>query len=123
MLISEQGYFVLASLQDGPLHGYPMLKRAAELSGGRVVMAAGTLYAVLDRLLSAELISLVSADIVDGRARKTYELTEQGKSALHDEAARLAAAARVVIERSEPAAARVLKPRSAPALNTFVAPA
>jgi DNA-binding PadR family transcriptional regulator len=43
-------YFVLAALLEGPLHGYAIMKRAEEMSGGRVRLATGTLYAALDRL-------------------------------------------------------------------------
>src|ERR1700684_3360400 len=46
----EPTYFLLASLLDGPLHGYAIIQRAAELSDGRVRMATGTLYTALDRL-------------------------------------------------------------------------
>ena len=46
----EPTYFVLASLLDGPLHGYAIIQRTGELSGGRVRLATGTLYMVLDRL-------------------------------------------------------------------------
>jgi DNA-binding PadR family transcriptional regulator len=46
----EPTYFVLASLLDGPLHGYAIIRRAAQLSGGRVRLATGTLYTALDRL-------------------------------------------------------------------------
>ena len=52
----EPTYFVLASLLGGPLHGYAIIKRAGELSGGRVRLATGTLYTALDRLTRAGLI-------------------------------------------------------------------
>jgi PadR family transcriptional regulator PadR len=32
----EPSYFILASLIDGPLHGYAILNRVGELSEGRV---------------------------------------------------------------------------------------
>ena len=32
----EPTYFVLAALLAGPLHGYAIIKRAEEMSGGRV---------------------------------------------------------------------------------------
>jgi PadR family transcriptional regulator PadR len=38
----EPTYFVLASLLDGPLHGYGIIKRVADLSDGRVRLATGT---------------------------------------------------------------------------------
>jgi DNA-binding PadR family transcriptional regulator len=89
-------YFVLASLQDGPLHGYGMIERAAELSGGRVRLATGTLYAALDRLTGEGYVSLVGEKIVAGRVRRAYGLTGAGLTALHAEAERMERASRVV---------------------------
>src|SRR5260370_16042665 len=87
-------YFVLASLLDGPLHGYAIIKRAAELSGNRVRIATGTLYTALDRLTAAGYVRLVREEIVNGRARRTYGLTDSGAAEPRAEAARVAAAAR-----------------------------
>ena len=39
----EPTYFVLAALLREPLHGYAIMKRAEELSEGRVRLATGTL--------------------------------------------------------------------------------
>ncbi len=55
MTIREQSYYALAALMDGPLHGYAIIKRAEDLSDGRVRMAAGTLYAALDPEATTEL--------------------------------------------------------------------
>ncbi|MEU8284750.1 PadR family transcriptional regulator [Micromonospora sp. NPDC048905] len=96
----EPTYFILAALQDEPLHGYAIVKRALELSDGRVRLTTGTLYAALDRLTGEEMVRVAEETVVNGRARRTYELTERGLSALHEEAARLIAAARVVRDRS-----------------------
>jgi PadR family transcriptional regulator PadR len=101
----EPTYFVLASLLDGPLHGYAIIKRTGELSGGRVRLATGTLYTALDRLAGEGYIRPVSEEIVNGRARRSYGLTGPGTAALHAEAERMAAAARVVTSRSGPRAA------------------
>ena len=92
----EPTYFVLASLLDGPLHGYAIIKRATELSGGRVRMATGTLYTALDRLAGEGYVQVVREEIVNGRARRSYGLTEPGAAALRAEAARMAAAAQLV---------------------------
>ncbi len=94
-------YFVLASLLDGPLHGYAIIKRAEELSGGRVRMATGTLYTALDRLAAEGYIRPVSEEIVNGRARRSYGLTGPGTGALHAEADRMAAAAQLVTSRAQ----------------------
>src|SRR5690348_14807423 len=95
----EPTYFVLASLLDGPLHGYGIIKRAEELSGGRVRLAAGTLYGALDRLASEGLVSETGRERVEGRERRYYALTDQGRSVLADEAERMAAASRAVMTR------------------------
>jgi DNA-binding PadR family transcriptional regulator len=95
----EPGYFVLASLLDGPLHGYAIMRRAEELSGGRVRLATGTLYTALDRLTVAGYVELVREEIVNGRARRSYGLTSSGAGALRAEATRMAEAARLVTDR------------------------
>ena len=41
MELRPASYFVLASLLDGPLHGYAISTRAAELSDGDVRLTAG----------------------------------------------------------------------------------
>ncbi|GLI00831.1 PadR family transcriptional regulator [Phytohabitans aurantiacus] len=99
MSIREPTYFALAALMDGPLHGYAIIKRAEELSDGRVRMAAGTLYAALDRLSAEGLLRVLSEEVVNGRARRYYGLTDEGVAVLRAEANRMAQAARVVTDR------------------------
>src|SRR5258708_15613554 len=67
----EPTYFVLAALLGGPLHGYGIIQRAGELSGGRVRLATGTLYTALDRLTAEGLLELVSEENVNRRAPPT----------------------------------------------------
>ena len=71
----------------GPLHGYAIIKRAEQLSGGRVRLATGTLYTALDRLTADGHVELVSEETVGGRVRRSYGLTEDGATALRAEAA------------------------------------
>jgi PadR family transcriptional regulator PadR len=92
----EPTYFVLATLLDGPLHGYAIIKRAEEMSGGRVRLATGTLYTALDRLTDEGYVRLVSEETVAGRVRRSYGLTDDGAAALRAEAQRMAEAARIV---------------------------
>ena len=94
----EPTYFVLAALLRGPLHGYAIMKRAGELSGGRVRLATGTLYTALDRLTAEGHIELVSEERAGGRIRRTYGLTEGGTAAQRAEALRMAEAARLVTD-------------------------
>jgi DNA-binding PadR family transcriptional regulator len=92
----EPTYFVLAALLAGPLHGYAIIKRAEELSDGRVRLATGTLYTALDRLTADGYVRLVSEEVVAGRVRRSYGLTDEGSAALRAEAQRMAEAARLV---------------------------
>src|ERR1700745_3479896 len=92
----ESTYFVLASLLRGPLHGYAIIKRAEQLSGGRVRLATGTLYTALDRLTADGYVELVSEETVGGGVRRSYGLTEGGGLAVWAEAQRMAEAARIV---------------------------
>jgi PadR family transcriptional regulator PadR len=94
----EPTYFILAALQDEPLHGYAIVTRAGELSQGRVKLATGTLYSALDRLAGEGLVESVREEVVNGRARRYYALTPGGRAALLAEAAVMAQAAQVVTE-------------------------
>jgi PadR family transcriptional regulator PadR len=101
MGMREPTYFILAALQQQALHGYAIIKQADELSGGQVRLATGTLYTALDRLTGEGLIRVADEEVVNGRARRYYTLTEQGREALQAEAVRLAEAARVVLPATQ----------------------
>jgi DNA-binding PadR family transcriptional regulator len=92
----EPTYLVLASLYEGPLHGYGIIKRTGELSAGRVRLVTGTLYTALDRLIRDGYVSVVSKEGVAGHVRRRYGLTGTGHSLLRAEAARIGQAAREV---------------------------
>jgi DNA-binding PadR family transcriptional regulator len=57
------------------------------------------LYAALDRLRGDELIEVDHEEIVDGRLRRYYRLSEEGGRQLAAEAARLQANATAAITR------------------------
>ena len=97
--LREPTYFILASLIDGPLHGYGIIKRAEALSDGRVRLAAGTLYGALDRLMDDGLVEEQGREVVEGRERRYYVLTESGQIVLADEARRMAASSQAVLVR------------------------
>ena len=82
--LTETTYYILLSLYE-PLHGYGIMQRAAELSGGRVRLAAGTLYGALNALVEKGWIMLLP---VEGR-KKEYRLTPRGLEVLQKELARL----------------------------------
>jgi DNA-binding PadR family transcriptional regulator len=99
MGMREPTYFLLAGLLDGRRHGYAIAQLARELSGGRVGLSAGTLYGALERLTDQGLITPVEEVRVGGRRRRVYELTEDGRAQLVEEAQRLREAADVVAAR------------------------
>ena len=105
MDLRPASYFVLASLLDGPLHGYAIAARAGELSDVEVRLTAGTLYGALDRMAARGLVQVDREEAVDGRLRRYYRLSDDGREAVVREADRLAAAARVV-QRPRPSIAR-----------------
>ena len=92
----EPTYFILAALQDGPLHGYGIIKRTLALSEGRLTLAAGTLYGALDRLVETGMVTAGPHYAEGGRPRRDYDLTQAGADAVVAESKRLAQAARAV---------------------------
>ena len=89
MALQEPTFLILTSLAQGRRHGYALIKDAAELSGGRVTLKVGTLYAALDRLSTEGLVAAAGEEVVDGRLRRFYELTEEGAASLADEVERM----------------------------------
>lgn len=107
-VLSESSFWILSSLAAGRRHGYGILQDVAALSGGSTTLKVPTLYATLDRLEAAALIAAAGEEVVDGRARRYYALTDAGSAELEAEAARLAERARLARERlaSRPRPAR-----------------
>src|SRR5262249_31840566 len=93
-------FHVLVAMLDGPLDGYGITRRAHKRTDGRVGLAAGTLYAALDRLRDTGLIDIDQGEIMDGRARRYYRLTGAGREALRTEARRMARAAKLVLRQA-----------------------
>jgi len=97
--MTGQAFFVLTALAAGPRHGYGILGEVAELSSGRVKLKIGSLYGVLERLTAEGLIEPDREEARDGRLRRYYRLTRNGRRALAEEAELRAATARVVRAR------------------------
>lgn len=96
----EPAYFVLASLADGPLSGYAIIRDAQQLSGGRVRLTTGALFTLLDRLGGVGYIQPVSEEWVAGGVRRSYGLTRSGLSWLRADAPRQAGAGGLVTSPS-----------------------
>lgn len=99
--LTETTYFVLAALAQEPMHGYGVAKTVADLSDDRVKLSAGTLYGVLGRLVERDQIVEDRVEVVAGRARRYYRLTDEGRALLTAETERLRSTAVTVRERLE----------------------
>jgi DNA-binding PadR family transcriptional regulator len=72
--LTETVYYILLALKE-PSHGYLIMQKVEELSGGQVKMAAGTLYGAVENLMKQKFIEPVHSD--DSR-RKVYVITDNG---------------------------------------------
>ncbi len=77
---------VLRVLADGETYGYAIASRLAD--GGLGVVKGGTLYPLLNRLESAELVTVQWRAGDGGPGRKYYLLTDEGHRELHGTADR-----------------------------------
>lgn len=84
--LTEATYYILLTLYT-PQHGYGIMQQAEQLSGGRVRLAAGTLYGALNTLCEKEWIRQLP--VPDGSRKKEYQLTPLGLTVLKNELKRL----------------------------------
>jgi PadR family transcriptional regulator PadR len=89
--LREPSFWILTALAAGRSHGYALLQETHDLSSGRVELKVPTLYAALDRLRSEGLVAIDGDEVIDGRLRRYFRLTDEGESRLTDEVARLEA--------------------------------
>ena len=89
--LTETTYYILLSLHK-PRHGYGIMQKTEELSGGRIRLAAGTLYGALNTLCDKGWIVLKAVE--EDSRRKEYQLTDRGKEVLINEVKRLKELAR-----------------------------
>lgn len=73
---------VLAILAEGESYGYAILKRVSELSSGELRWTDGMLYPVLHRLERLGYIKATWRTSENGRRRKYYRITTQGRAQL-----------------------------------------
>lgn len=97
--LREPTFLILTALAAGPQHGYGIMTDVAQISGDRVKLRAGTLYAALDRLRAEGIVDVDREEVVDSRLRRYYKLTQTGAAVLAAEADRIAANAKVATAR------------------------
>jgi PadR family transcriptional regulator PadR len=75
---------LLAVLEGGSLHGYAIIEALLARSGGTLNPPTGTIYPALRRLERAGHVAS-EWSTVNGRERRTYQLTASGRRALAGE--------------------------------------
>ena len=84
--LTEAVYYILLSLMQ-PLHGYGIMQNVEKLSGGRLHMAAGTLYGAISSMLEKGWI--VAHGAAEDSRKKEYVVTDAGEAVLRGEYRRL----------------------------------
>ena len=78
---------ILKSVSLGTLHGYAVLLRIEQISGGSLHIQQGALYPALYRLEQQGLIESEWGVSDNNRRAKFYKLTSPGRQRLRDESA------------------------------------
>ncbi len=83
--LTEQMFYILLCLKE-ECCGMDIMDKVPAMTDGRVNVGSGTLYNLLEQFQEADMIHLTKAE---GR-RRSYILTEKGRSTLEEESQRLA---------------------------------
>ena len=86
LALTETTYYILLALYR-PRHGYGIMQQVEELSGGRIRLAAGTLYGALNTMCDKRWI--VNLPVEEGSRKKEYQITAVGLEILKKEILRL----------------------------------
>jgi DNA-binding PadR family transcriptional regulator len=73
---------VLSILAEGESYGYAVSRRVRELSGGQLEWSDGMLYPLLHRLERQGWVDTTWRTPPEGRRRKYYAITDDGRAAL-----------------------------------------
>ena len=84
--LTEAVYYILLSLMQ-PLHGYGIMQNVEKRSGGRLKLAAGTLYGAISSMLEKGWI--VALGTAEDSRKKEYVITDAGEAVLRGEYRRL----------------------------------
>jgi PadR family transcriptional regulator PadR len=87
---------VLAILAEGESYGYAILKRVRQLSEGELEWTDGMLYPLLHRLRRLGYVKTEWRNPPEGRRRRYYALTRDGRAALAEQQRQWAAVTRAL---------------------------
>ena len=75
--MTESGFYILYCLQQ-PQHGYGIGQQVKQMTGGNLVISAGTMYGTLSKMEKDGLIAFVREE----EKRKLYQITSLGAEIL-----------------------------------------
>jgi DNA-binding PadR family transcriptional regulator len=78
--MSLSKFFILCVLQTRPMHGYEITRTVARTTNGCCSPAEGTIYPVLREFERGGYVT-AHAEVVHGRQRKVYAITDRGRAA------------------------------------------
>jgi len=87
--LTTPALYVLLALTDKTLHGYGIRSQVADDSEGQVILAMGTVYPLLDRLVKQRLIERIEASNTRRNVACRYRITGWGRKELAREVRRL----------------------------------
>ena len=93
--LTPLAFQVLLALADEARHGYGIIREVDARTGGLIKLRSGSLYTLLQRLLSETLIAESAeraAPAEDDERRRYYEISDLGRAVLAAEARRLESA-------------------------------
>lgn len=73
-------FFILRVLHDGPMHGYDVARLVERTTNGCCSPTEGTIYPVLREFEAGGFVT-ATEEVVGGRQRRVYALTEAGRAA------------------------------------------
>lgn len=104
-------FFVLQVLHDGPAHGYDIARAVERTTNGCCSPSEGALYPTLREFEQGGYLTS-EAEVVSGRERKVYTLTDKGRDAFRVGLNAWMDATAALTETGRAAAARKAKGRS-----------
>lgn len=78
--MSLSKFFVLSALHQKPMHGYEVVQSVRRMTRGCCSPSEGTVYPMLNEFESGQYLTS-QEEVVQGRVRKVYALTEKGGEA------------------------------------------
>jgi PadR family transcriptional regulator, regulatory protein PadR len=78
--MSLSKFFILSVLHERPMHGYEITRAVERVTHGCCSPTEGTIYPVLREFEDGGYV-IGQASVVSGRQRRTYTLTDKGRSA------------------------------------------